>query len=360
MFCIAAFLVFGVLAIFSASFRPLAAKAWHCTGRRVTFRPCDISFGEEMRGKVAGKLLRIHPRLARWFDRWADWISLAFVALSVWSLLYVANAGLNLWVYDTCDPLSAESCSLSGEACGVEKESLGIVAAIGQSRIGEWAAGPFIRFAETLSRIPDRLRTWAPEDYLAPTATFRAPKDETKPYAVEVIDPGCKFCKKLTGNMRESGALDALNASYVLYPIPTPDGKTKFPHSRLVAATIEAAKLVPLRDSDVPGDWRLLEEIFRDVPGEDIDLQTRINIGMTDAEARAELRTLLKAIGYSGAEVDRIVALAASDDVAHSLDEQRMIVEEKIRTIKIPTLLIGGRRFDRVVDVDRLRDYAGR
>jgi hypothetical protein len=44
MFCIAAFIVFATLAIFSASFRPLAAKAWHCVLRRVTFRPCDISF----------------------------------------------------------------------------------------------------------------------------------------------------------------------------------------------------------------------------------------------------------------------------------------------------------------------------
>lgn len=360
MFCIATFIVFGILAIFSATFRPLAAKAWHCAWRRVTLRPCDVSFGEEMRGKIAGKLFRIHPRLAAWFDRWADWLSFAFVALSAWSLLYVANAGLNLWVYDTCDPRSAESCSLSGEACGVEKESLGMVAAIEQGRLGEWATGPFVRFAETLSRIPDRLKAWAPEEYLAPTASFRAPKDETKPYALEVIDPGCKFCKKLTGNMRDAGAFDAFNASYILYPIPLPDGKTKFPHSRLVAATIEAAKRVPLRGGGTPGDWRLLEEIFRDVPGEDIDLQTRINIGMTDADARAELRTLLKAIGYSGAEVDRIVALAASDDVAHSLEEQRMIVEERIRTIKIPTLLIGGRRYDRVLSADRLRAIIGK
>lgn len=360
MFCIATFIVFGILAIFSATFRPLAAKAWHCAWRRVTLRPCDVSFGEEMRGKIAGKLFRVHPRLAAWFDRWADWLSFAFVALSVWSLFYVANAGLNLWVYDTCDPRAAESCSLSGEACGVEKESLGIVAATEQGRIGEWAAGPFVRFAGTLSRIPDRLKTWAPEEYLAPTATFHAPKDESKAYAVEVIDPGCTFCKKLTGNMRDAGALDALNVSYVLYPIPTPDGKTKFPHSRLVAATIEAAKLVPLRGSDVPGDWRLLKEIFRDVPNENVDLQTHINIGMTDADVRIELRTLLETIGYSAAEVERIVALAESNDVAHSLEEQRLLVEEKIRTVKIPTLLIGGRRYDRVVNAKTLEEYVAK
>lgn len=357
MFCIAAFLVFGILAIFSASFRPLAAKAWHCTWRRVTFRPCDITFGEEMRGKVAGKLLRIHPRLAAWFDRWADWISFAFVALSVWSLLYVANAGLNLWVYDTCDPRSAESCSLSGEACGIEQESLGIVTAMEHGRMIEWATGPFVRFGETLARIPDRLKTWTPETYLPPTASFHAPKDASKPYAIEVIDPGCTFCKKLTRNMRDAGLLDSLNVTYVLYPIPALDGKTKFVHSRLVASTIEATKRVSLRGSDVPGDWRLLEKIFDDVPGEDIDLQARINIGMTTDDVQRTLRSLLRDIGYSTGDVDRIMALAASDEVAHSLEEQRLLVEERIRTVKIPTLLIGGRRYDRVVDTETLRTF---
>lgn len=359
MFCIATFVVFGILAIFSASFRPLAAKAWHCAWRRMTLRPCDVSFGEEMRGKIAGRLFRVHPQLAAWFDRWADWLSFAFVALSVWSLLYVANAGLNLWVYDTCDPRAAESCSLSGEACGVETESLGMVTAAREGRLGEWAAGPFVRFGDTLSRIPDRLKTWNAEEYLPPTATFRSPRDAAKPYALEIIDPGCRFCKKLTRNMRDAGAFDALNASYVLYPIPTPDGKTKFPHSVLVASFIEAAKRVPLRNGE-HGDWLLLEKIFEDVPGESVDLQTRINMGMTDADARATLKNLLSDIGYAPSDILRIESLAASDDVAHSLEEQRLIVEERIRTVKIPTLLIGGRRYDKVASVESLRSYTRR
>lgn len=358
MFCIAAFLVFGILAIFSASFRPLAAKAWHCTWRRVTFRPCDITFGEELRGKLAGRLLRIHPGLARWFDRWADWISFAFVALSIWSLVYVANAGLNLWVYDTCDPRSAESCSLGGEACGIEQDSLSLIDAVREGQIVEWATGPLVRFGETVSRIPDRLKEWNPQEYLAPTATFHTPADPAKPYALEVIDPGCKFCKKLTGNLETAGVLDALNVTYLLYPIPTPDGKTKFPHSRLVASVIEAAKRAPLPESDVPGDWRLLLKIFEDVPGEDVDLQTRINIGMDRAEAERTLRTLLREIGYADADVMRIMALAASPEVAQALDDQRRIVEEEIRTVKIPTLLIGSRRYDRVVDEETLAEYA--
>ena len=72
MFCIAAFIVFLILAIFSATFRPLAAKAWHCVLRRVTLRPCDIDFSEEMKGKIIGKLMIHSPGLARFVNRWID------------------------------------------------------------------------------------------------------------------------------------------------------------------------------------------------------------------------------------------------------------------------------------------------
>ena len=357
MFCIAAFIVFAVLAIFSASFRPLAAKAWHCVLRRVTFRPCDISFGEEIKGKLVGKLVFTHPRLARFINRWIDWLSFVFVALSVWSLLYVGNAGLNLWVYDTCDPRSAESCSLSGEACGIDQASLGLVQAFDEGRVGEWALGPFVRFGETISRIPDRLRTWDARQYLAPSATFYGTEDPAKPYALEVIDPGCKFCKKLTKNMKEAGVMDHMNVSYLLYPIRSGTGGYKFPHSLLVASYIEAAKSVPLAGTSVSGDWRLLETLFAESPTGETDLQTRINISMTRADAIAALNVLLREIGYPQADADRIIALAASDNVHAALEAQREVVEKRIRTIKIPTLLFGGRRFDRVVSPATLEKY---
>ncbi len=358
MFCIAAFIVFAVLAVFSASFRPLAAKAWYCVLRRVTFRPCDISFSEEMKGKLLGKLIFTHPRFARFLNRWIDWLSFAFVVASIWSLAYVANAGLNLWVYDTCDPRSAESCSLSGEACGIDRASLGLFQAVEERRIGEWVSGPFLRFAETVSRIPDRLKAWDAKEYLGPSATYYRPFEASKPYALEVIDPGCTFCKKLTRNMKEAGAMDAVNVSYLLYPIKkSGTGGYKFPHSFLMASYIEAVKRVPLTDGDasVAPDWQLLGKVFAEPEGNDVDLQTKFNIGMTKADAERTLARLLGEIGYDAAEIERIEALVVSEEVTTSLNAQRAIVEERIRTIKIPTLLFGGRRFDRVIDTMKIR-----
>ncbi len=358
MFCIATFIVFGILAIFSASFRPLAAKAWHCVVRRITLRPCDISFGDEMKSKLVGKLIFTHPRLAFFVRRYLDWLSFAFVALSIWSLVYVLVAGLNLWVYDTCNPRSAESCSLSGEACGIEQESLGMLRAVQEGRIIEWGIGPVVRFGETVSRIPDRVRTWHPEEYLSETATYYRSYDAAKPTALEIVDPGCIYCKKLTKNVKDAGVMDAMNVSYVLYPIPNVGtGGYKFPHSYLAASYIEAAKRVPLPSSKdgTPGDWRLLEEIFAEAQNDDIDVQTILNIGVDRTGAETLLRRLLTNIGYSQNDVARIVRMASSADVQASLAEQRQIVEERVRTVKIPTFLFDGRRSDRVVDVETLR-----
>lgn len=357
MFCIAAFIVFAILAIFSASFRPLAAKAWHCVLRRITFRPCDISFGEEMKGKLISKLVFTHPRLARHVDRWLELLSFLFVVLSVWSLLYAANAGLNLWVYDTCNPRSGESCSLSGEACGIDQETLTFVNALSSQRLGEWLIGPMQRFRETVSRIPDRLREWDAREFLPEMATYSKPEDPQKPYVLEIIDPGCRYCKKLTKNLEEVGVMDAANVTYILYPIyDTSAGGYKFAHSYLVASYLEAVKRVPLRTSvdGMPPDWRLLKALFAD-PLSESDLQARINIGMTADDVETLLQGMLRDIGYNETGISSIKLLSVSSDVEESLAHQRSIVEERIRTIKIPTLLFDGRRFDRVVSVEALR-----
>ena len=357
MFCIAAFIVFAVLGIFSASYRPLVKKAWHCVLRRVTFRPCDINFSEEIKGKLLGKLIFTHPRLARFLDRWIDWLAFIFVVLSIWSLLYVANAGLNLWVYDTCNPKSAESCSLSGEACGVEQERLGFVHAVQTGRTGEWLVGPAVRFSQTVSRIPDRLKTWDAKEYLSPTATFYRAEDPAKPYALEIIDPSCTFCKKLTNNVQLAGAFERTNVSYLLYPIPRAgSGGYKFPQSYLMASYIEATKSVPLTggDKSVSPDWQLLEQIFSKEISGGLDLQTKFVMGFTAQQAEETLQSLLAKIGYVPEQISQISVLANSREIRDHLAIQKEIVEKKVRTIKIPTLLYGGRRFDRVVGVEKL------
>lgn len=360
MLCIAAFIVFAFLGIFSATHRRLAGQAWHCVVRRVTLRPCDISFGEEVKAKLVGGLIVRAPRTARFIDRYAEWFATAFVILSIWSLGEVLLAGLNLYVYGTCSPSAVESCSLSGEACGVDQTQISLGEAWNTGQMEIWIAGPVIRLSETISRIPDRMRTWDAALYVSPTATYLRPMDPAKPTALEVIDPGCRFCREMTGHIFASGIADEMNVTYLLYPIPAFLG-TKFPHSALVASYIEATKgMTPRRTAGdaaaVPADWRLLERIFSK-EGPEPWLQEQFNTSFTSEQAEAALQGLLEEIGFTEDEVRRIATRAGSEDVKASLAVQKKIVEDDIRTIKIPTVIIGGRRYDSVVSEEALKKY---
>ena len=94
MFCIAAFIVLGLISIFSASKRQLAKKAWGCTLRRVTFRPCDTSFKEEAKSHLLARVANKTPRLVKVADIGIEIISFLLVFLTVWSLLIAVKSGL--------------------------------------------------------------------------------------------------------------------------------------------------------------------------------------------------------------------------------------------------------------------------
>lgn len=347
MFCIASFIVLLILGIFSVEYRKLARKAWHCVLRRITFRPCDINFSEEVKGKLLGKLIIKKPKLAKFLNKWFDILAWIFVILTIWSVLAVFSSLLNLWVYGTCNANSGESCSLSGEACGVSSNQITFIEAIKKNDLEVWVLAPFKNFAETVSRIPNRLKTWNAEEYLAPTATFYNEEDKSKSYAIEIMDPGCVYCKNLFNNIKESAFEDRYNFSYILYPIP--DKKSlngyKFANSYLIASYIEAAKTL---DNGV--DWYILEKIFTGKDIDNIEWQNKFNLLFNAGEAEAALKVFIKERGYSEEEVNMISILAHSDEIKNRLNEQKKIVEEKVETIRIPTIIFDGRRYDRVID----------
>ena len=63
MFCIAAFLVLLVLGAFSARYRGYLRRAWGCTLRRVTFRPCDTSFSQDIKDHLLAPVAAWRPGL---------------------------------------------------------------------------------------------------------------------------------------------------------------------------------------------------------------------------------------------------------------------------------------------------------
>ncbi len=108
MICIIALVVFSVLAIFSASYRPLAGEAFDCVFRKVTFRKCRTNLDQRLKSQITGKLLTKSPLLARFVYKRFELLSGIFVILFIVSLAYSAYGGYNYARYGHCDGINAE------------------------------------------------------------------------------------------------------------------------------------------------------------------------------------------------------------------------------------------------------------
>ncbi len=65
MICVIALIVFAVLAVFSAKYRPLALEAFDCVFRRLTFRKCKSALDKRLKSKITGKVMKRHAGLAK-------------------------------------------------------------------------------------------------------------------------------------------------------------------------------------------------------------------------------------------------------------------------------------------------------
>jgi hypothetical protein len=362
MICIIIFIIFLIffpIFGFFPEYRKFFKKAWSCVWKRVTFRPCDVALEEEIKGKIFGKLVYKYPKFVKFVDKTFGIWAILFVIFNIWTLVYVANTGINLLVYDTCNPTSEEGCSLSGDSCEIGISSLTFADARTQGKILEWAVQPATRFFDTASRVPNRLKQWKAEDYLGPKPTFYAQR-EGNPVAVELIDPGCPSCKQLWNNIKQTNFTDRYNLSYNLYSIPSQSTENgyRFKNSKLLARYIETVKNFPLASNaqGVPEDWQFIDKLFtkRD---EDFDIQFKFSyVWETESpEAVAKINEILTEIGYNDIEISQIIERSQSDEIIQRLDAQKDIVENKVQTIKIPTIIFEGRRYDRVLEVDKLK-----
>ncbi len=355
MFCIAAFLVLLVLAVFSARYRRSLARAWGCALRRVTFRPCDTSFGQDLKDHLLAPVAARRPDLVRPAALAIEVGALLIVLTTVWSLYVVAKGGLNLWVYGTCDKADPQGCSLGAEACSIGDVTPSFLDSLVRLDIVGAIGNEVADVAETLAAIPDRLRSWDAAEYLPPNVTWRTGYDPSRPTALEIVDPGCSACAEVAANMLEAGFGDRYNVAYIAYPIPDPIG-TKFANSGLVVRYLEALRLHPLDGAAVPVDWQVLERILTgtDPAHEGVPWQAVINEATT-AEATALLHAWLAELGLGPEAIDTIAQTAASAEVATIVESNTRLVREDIGTRKIPTLIFDGGRHDGLVSADALR-----
>ena len=99
MVCIIAFLVVLVLSAVSAKYRRLLGTAWGCAWRRVTLRPCDTTFREDVKNSMLAPLAVRAPRLVRPASIAIEVIAALMVVSLVVSLYLLGRSGLNLQVF---------------------------------------------------------------------------------------------------------------------------------------------------------------------------------------------------------------------------------------------------------------------
>lgn len=356
MVCIVAFFVVLVLSAVSAKYRRLLGRAWGCFARRVTFRPCDTSFRDDVKSSMLAPLAVRAPRLVRPASIAIEVIAWIMVLSLVVSLYLLGRSGLNLFVYGTCDKQDAQACTLAAQACSIEGQDPGFWASIGTGDVVGAFGREFSSLGDTISTVPSRLKEWDAAEYAAADATYLGGYAPGRPVALEVLDPGCRFCAELFRNMQEAGFDQTHNVTYLVYPIRSEFGY-KFANSPLVASYLAAVRAWEADRSGQAGqtgDWFILEQLFTTDAADGQTTQEWMNEASAD-DAEQRLQEWLADAGYDSAEVAEIAALAGSDTVAATLEASRLVVEDEIRTVSIPSLIGGGRLHAGLADVDALR-----
>lgn len=356
MFCIAAFIVLAIISIFSARYRKLAKKAWSCTLRRVTLRPCDTSFKEETKNKLLSHVAKRTPRLVKTADVGIEVASFALVILTIWSIFVVLEAGLNLFVWGTCAPSNASSCSLSSESCSINTVDKNLWQLTAEGKPFDWFVNQANNLGNTISNIPTRLQTWDATKYLPQNATYFNKFDSSKPTALEVIDPGCVVCQHLFKNIKSAGFENKYNLTYIAYPIKNPEvaGKYKFVNSYVVTQYLEAIRVNPLSGQAAPADWQILEHIYTGNDKNGTSYQIVINTMLDANQTKDLILSWLKDIGYNQTQLDKIKADADSQKVADIIKQNQDIVNNKIKTVKIPTIIFNGQLHSGLVNTGDL------
>ncbi|MBN1274897.1 DsbA family protein [Candidatus Woesearchaeota archaeon] len=133
MICVLALIVFAVLAVFSVKYRPLAAEAFDCVFRRITFRKCTSRLDERLKAQIAGKVMRRHKKTGRFLFKYFEVFSWLLLVLLLLSLSQVVISAYNLMVYGNCNGLDEEGFCIFDPLAGGHDPEVSLCGSSGPS-----------------------------------------------------------------------------------------------------------------------------------------------------------------------------------------------------------------------------------
>ncbi len=357
MLCIVAFFVVLVLSAVSAKYRKLLGRAWGCFSRRITFRPCDSTFRDEVKDSLLAPVALRAPKLVAPASVAIEVVAWLMMASLVVSLYIVARSVLYLGVYGTCDKVDPVACSLSStQGCGIGAAQPTFTQSLLRGDVLGAFGNEATDIADAVVAIPGTFRTWDAADHVIPAASYDGGFREGLPTALEVIDPGCQFCATLFRTVEGSAFAERHNITYIVYPIGM-GLAPRFQHSPLVAQYLTAVRLLEAdradRASD-PTDWFMLKQMYTGTRPDGTGWQVWFNETATAADAEAQLHAWLADAGYDAAGVRQVAEFAASEQVADAIDAGMRVVDDEIRTVTIPSMVAGGKLHKGAIEADVL------
>lgn len=346
MVCVAAFIILalvGVVVAFVSIFKPAIGfaywkafkKAWGCVWKKVRLQKCETNFKDDVKNLLLKKIILKRPNLVKPLSVIIEIVSILIVLIVIWAVLTSIKALLALWALGTCNVDSPSSCSLSSESCslGDDNESKTTL-----QKFGRW----FTEWGDIFAAIPDATKSWKADDYLVEPYLLvgKDSIDEGKPYALDILDPGCSACLQSYKNQLSTNFFDDNNTIILLYPIEPSENTYKFANSGLISRIIYATKF--LESQNKYGE-SILKKIFTEKTEDGVLYQSYLNTADSEDVEKA-LKTWLKDFGASEEEIIKIFELKDSKEVANLLDKIKETVDSKIHIKGIPTLIYNGRK----------------
>ncbi len=341
MVCIAAFIVLclvGIFVAFLSIFRrdigrkywAVFKKAWGCVWKKVRLQKCETNFKDDVKNSLLSKVVLKHPKWVKPLGTAIEVGAILIVFVTIWSLVESIKALLALWVFGTCNVSQPASCALGAEVCGIDAEE--------PSNPLEWTGRWFSEWGEIFVNLPDRFKTWQPDEYLVEPYTFAQDFQEGKPLALEIFDPGCTVCLQSYRNQKSSGFFDEYNTALMVYPIELPDGGYKFANSDLIARYMHATDLAETKYSR-----DIVDRLFTESDKNGVNYQVVFS-GLERSAAEQKLQSWLKDFGAKDQKIKEITKLSNSEEVSEIMQKISDTVENRIHVKGIPTLIYDGHK----------------
>ncbi|MEM4259921.1 MAG: thioredoxin domain-containing protein [Candidatus Woesearchaeota archaeon] len=114
MICIIALIVFGILGLFSATYRKIAKEALDCVFRRITFRKCTTGLDKRLKSAITGKIMTKSLRTARFVYKYFEVFSWFFLILMIVSMFGIGYGIYNYVLFGNCNgPQSNSFCVIN-------------------------------------------------------------------------------------------------------------------------------------------------------------------------------------------------------------------------------------------------------